>query len=142
MSEIEKIQVNLHKLPKEIIYLILFYSLNIQPISLLRDIRNISNTKALLNSIYSNYWEEEDKDWLINDIFAYSNNHTATMYGYVPQFYNIFLRNISLNNTDDVNKYLRILQQKSVTSQINIFLGLYTNEERVKFTWQALLDYH
>lgn len=57
------------------------------------------------------------------------------MYGYLPHFYDIFLRIISLNNNDDVIKYVRILQEKPVNSQINIFLGLFTNEERVKFTW-------
>lgn len=142
MTELEQIQYNIHKLPKEIVYKILFYTHNIQPTSLLKDIRNITSTKLLLTDIYSNYWEDDNNDWLINDIFAYANNYHATMYGYVPHFYNIFLRNVSLNNNNDVNKYLIILQRKHVTSQINILLGLYTNEERVKFTWQALLDYN
>jgi hypothetical protein len=142
MTELEKIQDNIRKLPKEIVYKILFYTYNIQPIFLLRDIRNISSTKELLYSIYRDYWEDEDKDWLINDIVAFSNNHNATMYGYVPHFYELFQRNYSLNNNDDVNKYIHNLERKSVNSQINIYLGLSTNEERVKFTWQALLDYH
>jgi hypothetical protein len=48
--------------------------------------------------MYRHYWEDEDMDWLINDIISYSNGYRATMYGYVDKFYNIFLRHISLEN--------------------------------------------
>jgi len=142
MSELELLQNNIRKLPKEIIYKILFYTYDIQPKFLLSDIRNLQCTKSLLYTIYRSYWEDEYNDWLINDITAFANNQNATMYGYVPHFYNIFLRNKLLNTDEDVDKYISILGRRSVKSQINIFLGLFTIEDRVKFTWQALLDYN
>jgi len=142
MSELELLQNNIRKLPKEIIYKILFYTYDIQPKFLLSDIRNLQCTKSLLYTIYRSYWEDEYNDWLINDITAFANNYNATMYGYVPHFFSIFLRNKLLNTDEDVDKYISILGTRSVKSQINIFLGLFTIEDRVKFTWRALLDYN
>ena len=80
--------------------------------------------------MYRHYWDYEDMDWLINDIFSYANEYNATMYGYVDKFYKIFLRHISLENILEVEKYIRSLERKEVVSQINIFLGLMTVEER------------
>jgi hypothetical protein len=73
---------------------------------------------------------EEDKNWLINDIFAYANNYNATMYGYIDKFYNIFKRNISLQTIEAIDKYINNLEEKKVNTQINIFLGILTSDER------------
>ena len=126
MDELTKIEKNLSRLPKEIINLILFYSHSYQPKYLLEDIKNVNIVKEDLFIMYRYYWEYEDMDWLINDIFSYANEYNATMYGYVDKFYNIFLRHVYLENILEVEKYIRSLERKEVISQINIFLGLMT----------------
>jgi hypothetical protein len=73
---------------------------------------------------------------LINDIFAYANNHNATMYGYIDNFYNIFKRNISLQTIDAIDKYVDKLDKKKVNTQINIFLGLLTIHERNELVFE------
>lgn len=130
MNELNKIQKKIQQMPKEIIKLILFYSHSFQPKYLLEDIKNVNIVKKELLVMYRHYWEDEYMDWLINDIISYSNGYHATMCGYVDKFYNIFLRHISLENILQVEKYMRSLERKEVTSQINIFLGLMTVEER------------
>jgi len=52
------------------------------------------------------------------------------MYGYIDKFYNIFLRNIFLQNKEMIDQYVNNLEQKDVLTQINIFLGLLTIKER------------
>ena len=52
------------------------------------------------------------------------------MYGYIDKFYNIFKRHIFLQLNEDVDKYIYNLKNKELTSQINIFLGLLTVNER------------
>jgi len=130
MDELTKIKKNLARMPKEIINLILFYSHSYQPKYLLEDIKNVNIVKGDLFIMYRHYWEYEDMDWLINDIFSYANEYNATMYGYVDKFYKIFLRHACLENILEVEKYIRSLERKEVISQINIFLGLMTVEER------------
>ena len=142
MDELTKIEKNLQRLPKEIIKLILFYSHSFQPKYLLEDIKNVNIVKKELLVMYrQHYWEDEDMDWLINDIISYSNGYRATMYGYVDKFYNIFLRHISLENILQVEKYMRSLERKEVTSQINIFLGLMTVEERNELVKVTIEDF-
>jgi hypothetical protein len=141
MDELTKIQKKLERLPREIIKLILFYSHSFQPNYLLEDIKNVNIVKKELMVMYRQYWEYEDMDWLINDIISYSNGYHATMYGYVDKFYNIFLRHISLENILQVEKYTRSLERKEVTSQINIFLGLMTVEERNELVKVTIEDF-
>ena len=74
--------------------------------------------------------ENEDKCWLINDIYAYANSYKATMYGYIDNFYNIFKRNKYLKTNEDIDNYVSNLEKKDVSSQINVFLGLLTIKER------------
>jgi hypothetical protein len=123
------------KLPFDIVFQIIPYTYELQDKSLLNDIVNYSISKKILLELYYNYWiaesdPEEYKNWLINDIFAYSNHYNATMYGYVEKFYNIFFRNVLLKTNVDVDKYVSNLEKKCVSSQINIFLGLLTIKER------------
>ena len=73
---------------------------------------------------------EEDKNWLINDIFGYANDYNALMFGYIDKFYNIFSRNIFLRSNEDIEKFVYNLENKDVSTQINIFLGLLTIKER------------
>lgn len=80
---------------------------------------------------WANTDPKEYRNWLINDIFAYSNDYNALMYGYIDKFYNIFSRNIFLkSNKEMIYQYVYNLEQKDVLTQINIFLGLLTIKER------------
>jgi hypothetical protein len=126
------------KLPLDIVYLIIPYTYQIQNKSLLSDITNYTKIKTILIEKYYQCWigeresidPEEHKNWLINDIFAYANNYNATMYGYIDQFYSIFSRNQFLQSNKKIDKYVNHLEGKTVSTQINIFLGLLTIKER------------
>ena len=125
------------RLPLDIVLQIIPYTYNLQDKNLLNDIINYKETRSLLLELYYKYWiidiqteNEQDKYWLINDIIVYANNDKATMYGYVDNFYNIFRRNISLQTNESIDKYINILEKKNVKTQINIFLGLLTIDER------------
>jgi len=128
------------KLPLDIVLRIIPYTYNVQNKNLLDDIVNYKESKTTLFELYHNNWiwitgytenHEEDKNWLINDIFAYANNYEATMYGYIPKFYNIFKRNTLLQSEEDIDTYVYNLEKKEVSTQINIFLGLLTPNERI-----------
>jgi hypothetical protein len=128
------------RLPLDIVLQIIPYTYDLQNKDLLADIKNYIETKTLLSNYYYNYWiisleveEPQDKYWLINDIFAYTNNYNPTMNGYVEQFYNIFKRNPFLQTNQDIDRYILNLEKKDVRSQINVFLGLLTVQERTEF---------
>jgi hypothetical protein len=128
----------IQKLPLDIVLQIIPYTYNIQDKSLLNDVVNYKESKTTLLELYHKCWiierqsldPDEDKNWLINDIFGYANNYNATMFGYIDKFYNIFLRNIFLRSNEDIDKYVCNLEKKDVSAQINIFLGLLTIKER------------
>ena len=129
--------INLSKLPKDVILRISSYTYNLQNKNLLDDIINYTETRTILFDLYYKCWiidrygyVNEDKEWLINDIYAYANDYNATMYGYIDKFYSIFYRNSRLQTTGQVDKYIRSLEKKKVIPQINIFLGLLTIQER------------
>jgi len=129
--------INLCKLPTEIIKKIIPYTYNLQNKNLLDDIINYTETKTILFDLYYKCWiidrhgyNNEDKEWLINDIYAYANDYNATMFGYIDKFYSIFYRNSRLQTTRQVDNYIRSLGKKKVIQQINIFLGLLTIQER------------
>jgi hypothetical protein len=131
-------QYFMQRLPMDILLHIIPYTYNVQQKTLLNDIENFTEVKTLLYNSYHNYWivemqsqdQNEDKNWLINDIFAYANNYNASMYGYIDKFYNIFKRNVYLQTKEDVDKYVNKLEEKDVVTQINIFIGLLTIQER------------
>jgi hypothetical protein len=128
----------MNKLPRDIVLQIIPYTYQLQNKNLLNDIINYKKAKTVLHELYYKYWiidlqsidPDEHKYWLINDIFAYANNYNATMYGYLDIFYNIFKRNMFLKTNEDIDTYVSNLEKKDVSSQINIFLGLLTIEER------------
>lgn len=131
----------IHSLPLDIILLIIPYTYQLQNKNLLEDIRNYYLSKKTLLDLYYNYWiimmqsidPEEDEAWLINDLVAYANNDKATMYGYIDNFYTIFKRNPFLQSNKALNKYIDNLEKKELITQINIFLGLFTIQERKEF---------
>ena len=126
------------RLPIDIVFKIIPYTYTLQNKNVLHDIVNFTETKKTLLKLYHSYWvdieEDEDKNWLINDIFAYANDHHATMYGYVDKFYRIFERHVCLKNKskekEKIDKYVHNLEKESVETQINIFLGLLNIKER------------
>ena len=128
----------INRLPMDIVLQIIPYTYHLQDKKLLDDILHYNETKTALFELYHNFWiierqslEEEDKNWLINDIFGYANNHHPTMYGYyVEKFYDIFKRHILLQTNEKIDKYVCQLEKKEIVSQINIFLGLLTIKER------------
>jgi len=128
----------IQKLPIDIVLQIIPYTYNLQNKNLLDDIINYKETKTKLFELYYKYWiieaqsqdPQEDKNWLINDIYAYANNDHATMYGYIDNFYHIFKRNIFLQSNEKIDKYVYNLEKKKVLIQINIFLGLLNIKER------------
>jgi hypothetical protein len=128
----------INRLPLDIVLQIIPYTYHLQNKNLLDDIINYNETKKVLFELYHKCWiidresldPEEDKNWLINDIFCYANNYHATMYGYVEKFYNIFKRHLCLQTNEDIDKYVYNLEKKEVITQINIFLGLLTVKER------------
>jgi len=103
----------IQRLPTDIILRIIPYTYNIQNKDLLKDIIHYKESRTLLLELYHNYWiveaqmqdQEEDINWLINDIIAYANNDNATMFGYVDNYYTIFKRNIFLKTIEIIDKY-------------------------------------
>jgi hypothetical protein len=140
-------QALMDKLPLEIIlFHIIPYTYNVQSKALLEDIKSYVQIKHILNMLYYKYWilsgselEPEDKNWLLNDINIYANNDVAMMYGFVDKFYTIYKRNILLHTNNQVNNYILSLEQKDVTTQINIFLGLMLPIERIEFIENRIL---
>lgn len=118
------------KLPMDLRLRILPYTYQVQPSRLLQDIESYKQTKDTLLRVYHSYWNSEDRDWLINDMFAYANHYKATMYGYVDHFYYIFKRKPHLQTMEAIDRYVNHLQEKDVKTQINIVIGLFTVYER------------
>ena len=55
------------------------------------------------------------------------------MNGYVDEFYELFFRNFNMITKEQVNKYITILDNKSLDTQINFFWGLLNLKERNEF---------
>jgi len=128
----------MNKLPMDIILQIIPYTYQLQNKNLLDDIIDFTKSKKILLELYHKYWiidmqyhdPNEDKYWLINDIYAYANNYKPSMYGFIDKFYDIFKRNNYLKTNEDIDTYVDNLEKKDVSSRINIFLGLLTIKER------------
>ena len=129
----------IYRLPEEIRQQIIPYTYNIQNHKLLDDIRNFFRTRYTLLEIYYQRWiaelgeeEPEDKWWVINDITRFANKNKSTMYGYIDSFYNIFMRIYQLHTKEQIQIYITTMQSKSINSQINIFWGIMTHDERLQ----------
>jgi hypothetical protein len=157
------------KLPLPIIYKILSYVHNPQPTELLEDIVNFYNTTNLILYYYeikyimSNF--ENPMDWLNNDLISYMNSYKPTMWGYIPNFYKIILRNpfinpiqrkkyffnrlsnnntsIILDNSDYTYKafiYIHRLEQFSANKGFNLLWGLLNCKEREIFIRNTIIE--
>ena len=129
-----------NKLPKELIYIILSYTYQPQSKELTEDIKNYYESKKILFSTYYKIWiveyqenEPSDKEWIINDLYRYSNKDFLTMNGYVDEFYELFFRKFNIQTKEQVNNYIAILDNKSLNTQINVFLTLLNPKERNEF---------
>lgn len=127
-------------LPVELIQFIIPYTYQPQSNALTNDIRSFYTTKKTAHPLYYNRFvigldesEPSDKEWLINDLFRFSNQKNPTMNGYVDHFYNLFLRNPFLKTRDNVDRYILKTKCRDVNTQINIFWGLFTLDERNMF---------
>jgi len=125
------------KIPTELIQRIIPYIYNFQPKNLRDDIKNYVSSKKTVLDLYYHIWifiwnesDPQDKDWLINDIFGYANQNQALLSGYTDNFYQIWLRHHNLNNITEIDQYMCYFEKKPVISQINIFWGLLTPDER------------
>jgi hypothetical protein len=144
--------------PIDLINYILKYVYNSYPEKILRDITNFVNTKNILLLNYFNIFLVENGysstdyiDWAVNDVYGYMNDDVAAMYGYVPNFYKIMLRNpfihpikrnqyfkitTLLDNSDYTYKVFMFVDKLNrLTSghHFNILWGLLKPRERVKF---------
>jgi len=110
-----ELQQNILRLPEELKFKIMFYLIEPQPISLLEDIQGYSSSKKEVEELYSNYYrqymidfdlENEDKNWLMNDVMRYLNNDIPTMISLRQSYYEIFLRNPFIYNKQKIHKYI------------------------------------
>ena len=131
----------MNKLPNELIFKILSYTYQPQPKSLLEDIRDFHKSKNTIDALYLEKWScfanENPRDWIINDLFIYMNDNIPTMFGYCKKCKDIIIRNPFVKNVENFIIYSEI---KDVDSQINIFLGLFTVQERKEFISQDFLN--
>jgi hypothetical protein len=130
----------LNFLPIEIIFMIIPYTYEPQGKSLTNDIKNFYSTKATASKLYYERFvievgepEPGDKDWFVNDLICRANQAVPTQYGYVDNFYNLFLRNVCLKTREEVLVYIQKTETREVSTQINIYWGLFSSEERNSF---------
>jgi len=129
----------IRKLPDDLINRIIPYTYSLQSKELTEDIISYYKGKKLVTSIYYEMWfdsyeENSDKNWLINDLFAFANDYNPTMFGFKESFYNIFSRNNMLKKDESkINNYIFRLEDYDINKQINIFWGVFTPEEREDF---------
>jgi hypothetical protein len=137
----------INKIPKDILlFHIIPFTYSPQDRLLLQDIKHyISSKKYVLELYYNKYiieWgepEPEDKYWIINDIIAFYNGYNATMFEYIDGFYDIFFRIPFIQKREQVTLYIDKIEYRDIQSQINIFWGLFTPEERNQIISNILL---
>ena len=83
--------------------------------------------------IKENLLEPEDKNWLINDFYAYLNKNHPLMHGYINEVYEFFRRRKNINTKKQVIRFIDTMDKKDVSTQINVFLAIMNNYERIKF---------
>jgi len=161
-------EVYTKNLPIQIVYKILSYVHNPQPTELLKDIINYYNTTNLILYYYEIKYLmfnrlEDPFDWLNNDIIFFMNSYKPTMWGYVPNFYKIILRNpfihpgfrkkyffnplqnntTMINNSDYTYKaflYIHRLEKESSRKGFNILWGLLNSREREIFIRNTITE--
>jgi hypothetical protein len=154
------------KLPMPIVYKILSYVHNPQPYDLLKDITNYYTTTNLILYYYEIKYMmlnrlEDPIDWLNNDLISFMNSYKPTMWGYIPNFYKIILRNpfihpylrtqyyfqrentTIMDNSDYTYKaflYIQRLEKESSIRGFNILWGLLNSRERDIFIRNTITE--
>lgn len=130
------------RLPIEIIHIILVYLRQPQDAKLLKDIFHFYKTRINITNIFYNKWiikrqskENEDINWLENDLILYANEYHPTGVGMQPKFKEILDRlfNIKKTNQYIFNNYAYSNYKLSPKTRANILWGLFTVEERDEF---------
>jgi hypothetical protein len=130
----------IHKLPDELISMIMSYTYNIQNKELRQDINNYPISFYAINKIYLEIYADhssdpikESQEWLSNYLYGFCNNDVALMYGYADDFYKIFFQHPLLNTKSQVEKYIATLEQKDLNTQNRVFWGLMSPKQRHQF---------
>jgi hypothetical protein len=136
------------KLPKELVDVIFSYYYKKQNPNLLKDIGGYCLYKIYIDYLHKKIWltyssenDDERKKWLLNSIVSYANNYQGTSIGYDNFFYKIFFRNPFLNTKQKVETYAKQLEKENIDKQINIYWGLFTNEDRTDIVFNYLSFY-
>jgi len=149
-------------LPMNIVDKILSYVHNPQPPELLKDIQHYYTTSNLILYYYDikhmMTFFEEPIDWMNNDLIAFMNSYKPTMWGYVPYFYRIILRNpfinpclrnnyfTATNMLDDSDytykafMYIKRIENMSSTRGFNLLWGLLNVKEREVFIRNTIIE--
>ena len=121
------------KIPKDIVFFnIIPYTYKFQPACLLEDIRDYYNVKK---EIFDNKYY--DADLIKHEIYSYLS------YFYLDFLKVILRRHIIFQNYDEekMNNYLEKFRKFSIHKRSNILLGLFTVNERLRFTLHINEDY-
>jgi len=127
----------LNRIPDDVLReCIIPYTYAPQPKELCEDIRNyfeVSNDLFdMYRKEYINGYENEDKEWLINDITRFMNQDQATMYGYIDYYIHFFRRMYRLQNADrdKIIKFFENSELYPFPRDINRNIALMTPAER------------
>jgi hypothetical protein len=106
----------------------------------------------------------EDKYWIINDLIRFLNQNVPTMICYHDLFYEVFERNIYLFTRRKtslidrfcrlsncmlsykeikrkiIDKYIKVVDDKDIMTQINLFWGIMTPQERNEMVELSFLN--
>jgi hypothetical protein len=82
-------------------------------------------------TMYSNGYDNEDNDWLSNDIERFMNEDFPTMFGYRDFFLHFYRRMFLLQHANE-NKIISLLNTESVRVSTNVprQIALMTPSER------------
>lgn len=130
-------------LPIEIIHIILVYLQQPQDAKLLEDILHFSKTICDITNKYFEKWiierqsnENEDINWLENDLILYANENASTGVSLKPKFKEIINRLCTVKNVKNrMNIFYNYAFSNKISpkSKVNILWGLFTIAERAEF---------
>jgi hypothetical protein len=134
------------KLPEDIIHFIIPFTYNIQPKELCNDITNYIKNKNIIDKLYFNIYtneDNEDRNWIYNDIFGEANGWQPLMFGYTDYFYSIIRRSYCKKNLtnleiDALYDFTKELNLQEINQQIFILFALFTPEERDWFVSKTI----
>ena len=126
-------------LPFDIINNIMLYTRKSQNNDLLEDIRDYTISKNLILDFYTynNYFVVTYEDEIITNLFQYANNEHLHLHDFSDKFYSIWARLYGLNR-NNIKKFISKLENKSLNTQINCFIGILLPIERKEFILKQL----